>query len=43
VRFRGKKLPARTLITVTVTKQGRIGKTFKYVTRAGRFPKLTLS
>jgi hypothetical protein len=43
VRFRGKKLPARTVITVTVTKQGWIGKTFKYVTRAGKFPKLTLS
>ena len=43
VRFRGKKLPARTVITVTVTKQGWIGKTFRYVTRAGKFPKLTLS
>jgi hypothetical protein len=43
VRFRGRKLPARTVITVTVTKPGWIGKTFRYVTRAGKFPKLTLS
>jgi hypothetical protein len=43
VRFKGKKLPARTVITVTITKEGWVGKTFKYVTRAGRFPKLTLS
>jgi hypothetical protein len=31
------------VITGTVTKQGWIGKTLKYVMRAGRFPKLTLS
>jgi Bacterial Ig domain/Divergent InlB B-repeat domain len=43
VRFRGKKLPARTVITVTITKEGWVGKTFKYVTRAGKFPKLSLS
>ena len=43
VKFKGKKLPARTVITVVVTKAGWISKTFKYTTRAGKFPKLTLS
>jgi hypothetical protein len=31
------------VITLTVTKQGWIGKTFRYVTRAGKFTKLPLS
>jgi len=43
VKFKGRKLPARTVITVVVTKEGWISKTFKYTTRAGKFPKLTLS
>jgi uncharacterized repeat protein (TIGR02543 family) len=43
VRFKGKKLPARTRITVVVSKEGWVSKTFKYTTRAGKFPKLTLS
>jgi Bacterial Ig domain/Divergent InlB B-repeat domain len=43
VRFKGKKLPARTVITVVVSKEGWMSKTFRYTTRAGKFPKLTLS
>ncbi len=43
VKFKGKKLPARTVITVVVSKRGWVSKTFKYTTRAGKFPKLSLS
>ena len=43
VRFKGRKLPARTVITVVVSKDGWVSKSFRYTTRAGKFPKLTLS
>jgi hypothetical protein len=43
VRFKGRKLKAQTVITIVIAKEGWIPKTFRYTTRPGRFPRLTLS
>ena len=43
VRFKGRKLQAKTQITIVIAKEGWVSKTFRYTTRPGRFPRLTLS
>ncbi len=42
-RFKKQRLAANTVITITISKEGMIAKTFRYKLRAGKFPKLTLS
>ena len=43
VRFKARKLKANTKITIVIAKEGWIPKTFRYTTRPGKFPRLTLS
>jgi hypothetical protein len=42
-RFKKRKLPAGTVISIVITKDGWVGKSFRYTLRAGKFPKLVIS
>ena len=42
-QFKKRKLAPGTVISIVVTKDGWVGKALRYKTRAGKFPKLTVS